>query len=169
MTKSIFLTGANGFLGSFLARALAMEGWEVKCLLRSQKGELAHERLNKAISSICVDHAETRQVLARCTVLEGELDKPRFGLEQDSYDKLAEELDSVLHCAAMTTFDPAHEKRQWKVNVDGQNRVYADAWKLPRRGDNGRAAEKGIAPEKSGDELCISSLLTHFECKLIDR
>lgn len=123
MTKRIFLTGANGFLGSFLARALALEGWDITCLLRSQKGELAHERLHKAISSICADHAETRQVLARCTVLEGEIDKPLFGLDQKDYDRLAGELDSVLHCAAMTTFDPAHAPRQWKVNVDGTEHV----------------------------------------------
>ena len=119
MTKRIFLTGANGFLGSYLARALALEGWDIKCLLRSQKGELAHDRLHKAITSICINADETSEVLARCSVVEGELEKPRFGMSQTEYDRLAGELDSVLHCAAMTTFDPAHAPRQWKVNVDG--------------------------------------------------
>ena len=41
MSKRIFLTGANGFLGSYLTRALALQGWRVTCLLRAQKGELA--------------------------------------------------------------------------------------------------------------------------------
>jgi thioester reductase-like protein len=123
MTKRIFLTGANGFLGSYLARALALEGWDISCLLRSQKGELAHERLHKALSGICADAAEIREVLARCSVVEGQLDKPRFGMSQTDYDLLAGGLDSVLHCAAMTTFDPSHAQRQWKVNVEGTEQV----------------------------------------------
>ena len=123
MGKNIFLTGANGFLGSYLARALALEGWDVQCLLRSQKGELAHDRLIKALRSICADDAEAHDVIARCTVVEGEIDKPRFGMAQAEYDRLAGGLDSVLHCAAMTTFDPSLAQRQWKVNVDGTEYV----------------------------------------------
>ena len=123
MTKRIFLTGANGFLGSYLARALALQGWSVTCLLRSQKGELAHERLHKALHGICDDAVQADEVLARCSVVDGELDKPHFGMSQADYNRLAGELDCVLHCAAMTTFDPAHAPRQWKVNVDGTEQV----------------------------------------------
>jgi thioester reductase-like protein len=123
MSKRIFLTGANGFLGSYLVRALALEGWSIKCLLRSQKGELAHERLKKALHGICSDTAQEEAVLARCSVVEGELDKPHFGMSRTDYDRLAGDLDCVLHCAAMTTFDPAHAPRQWKVNVDGTEQV----------------------------------------------
>ena len=123
MSKHIFLTGANGFLGSYLARDLALDGWNVKCLLRSQKGESANERLHKAISRICNDASQTDEVLERCSVIEGDLDKPQFGLTQIDYDHLANNLDSILHCAAMTTFDPAHAEQQWKVNVEGTEQV----------------------------------------------
>lgn len=123
MTKRIFLTGANGFLGSYLARALALEGWDIKCLLRSQKGEQARDRLRKALAGICSDAAQAEHVFERCSVVEGELDKPHFGMAQADYERLAEGLDSVLHCAAMTTFDPAHAPRQWKVNVEGTEQV----------------------------------------------
>ena len=123
MTKRMFFTGANGFLGSYLVRALAQQGWSITCLLRSQKGELAHQRLYKALHGICVDAAEADAVLARCSVVEGEIDKPQFGMSQADYDRLAGELDCVLHCAAMTTFDPAHAPRQWQVNVDGTEHV----------------------------------------------
>jgi len=123
MSKRIFLTGANGFLGSYLTRALAFEGWDVACLLRSQKGELAHERLHKALHGICADAAQADEALARCSVVEGELDKPHFGMSRANYDRLAGGLDCVLHCAAMTTFDPAHAPRQWKVNVGGTEQV----------------------------------------------
>ena len=123
MSKRIFLTGANGFLGSYLARALALGGWSVACLLRSQKGELVHERLHKALHGICADAAQAEEALARCSVVEGEIDKPRFGMSRAAYDRLAGGLDCVLHCAAMTTFDPAHAPRQWKVNVDGTEHV----------------------------------------------
>jgi nucleoside-diphosphate-sugar epimerase len=56
-------------------------------------------------------------------VVEGELDKPHFGMSRTDYDRLAGDIDCVLHCAAMTTFDPAHAPRQWKVNVDGTEQV----------------------------------------------
>ena len=123
MSKRIFLTGANGFLGSYLTRALALQGWRVTCLLRAQKGELAQARLHKALHGICADAAQADEALARCSVVDGEIDKPRFGMSQADYDSLAGELDCVLHCAAMTTFDPAHAPRQWKVNVDGTEHV----------------------------------------------
>jgi len=123
MSKRIFLTGANGFLGSYLARALALEGWDVACLLRSKKGEHAHERLHKALHGITADASLADTALARCSVVEGELDKPHFGMSPADYDRLAGNLDCVLHCAAMTTFDPAHAPRQWKVNVEGTEQV----------------------------------------------
>ncbi|MCX5900160.1 MAG: SDR family oxidoreductase, partial [Proteobacteria bacterium] len=107
MSKRIFFTGANGFLGSYLARKLALHGWDVVCLLRSQKGELAQKRLQKAFWDISSDPAQTEAALAHCSVIEGEVDKPLFGMGTAEYDRLAGSLDCVLHCAAMTTFDPA--------------------------------------------------------------
>ena len=123
MSKRIFFTGANGFLGSYLARKLALQGWDVVCLLRSQKGELAQQRLQKAFWDISSDPAQTEAALAHCSVIEGEVDKPLFGMSTADYDRLAGSLDCMLHCAAMTTFDPALAQRQWKVNVDGTEQV----------------------------------------------
>lgn len=101
------LTGANGFLGRFLAlellERLSGERKKLYALVRAPSDAAAFERL---ASSYRMDPALSRRfdelsAEGRLTVLAGDLMKPRLGLAEDVYARLAEEVDLVLHNGAL--------------------------------------------------------------------
>ena len=89
----ILLTGATGFLGRHvLAAALRHlpEDHVVYCLVRPREGG-ADDRLGGLVGPADRD---------RVVVLAGQIDDPRLGLEQATYDALARQVRRVIHCAA---------------------------------------------------------------------
>jgi fatty acid CoA ligase FadD9 len=95
------LTGATGFLGRFLAlellHRLPPEG-RLICLLRGADNQNARDRMLARFQTLGL-----RQIpnLARMEVWAGDLTRPLMGLERSVYEKLAAEVDSVIHNAAV--------------------------------------------------------------------
>ena len=76
----ILLTGATGFLGSWLLRELlARTTADIVCLVRHPAKLPPHPRVHAVV---------------------GDLEQPRFGLSQRKWDELAARVDCVHHCAA---------------------------------------------------------------------
>lgn len=98
---TILLTGASGVVGQALLERLA--GCDVVCLTH-RKPVAGH----------------------RVTGLRGDLTLPRLGLDRAAYDDLADRVDVVVHCAAVTGFsvDPG---RTNDLNVRGTEGVLAFA------------------------------------------
>lgn len=101
------LTGANGFLGRFLAlellEQLAGEGTRLYALVRAPNDASALERLARAYDT---DPALARRFEAasaggRLAVLAGDLMKPRLGLAEEVYARLAGEVDLLVHNGAL--------------------------------------------------------------------
>ena len=102
----VFLTGANGFTGRFLAQEilnrLPAEG-RLYCLVRARDDAAALTRLRDAYGS----NPEFRGFLDRqlqsdrLVVLAGDVTKPRFGLPEATYERLSKQVDCIVHNAAV--------------------------------------------------------------------
>jgi thioester reductase-like protein len=96
---AILLTGATGFLGSWLLRELLRRTEaEVFCLIRADHPPAALRRL---LAALHLDDAPCEDGWPqRLRAVPGDLARPLFGLPRDDWDRLAERVDAVYHCGA---------------------------------------------------------------------
>ena len=93
---TVFVTGATGLLGSFICRQLIRGGYAVRALRRSTS------RLD-AVTDI----------KDQMTWVEGDILDTTWLTEQ------LREVTSVVHCAALVSYDSRDASRMHKVNVEG--------------------------------------------------
>jgi len=95
--RRVLLTGATGFVGAHLVRALAAESdADIHCLVRGH-GANARQRLREHL----VRYGVWSEALeSRLQVIEGDLTLPRLGLSADAFTRLAAQVDAVYHAAA---------------------------------------------------------------------
>ena len=104
--SSVLVTGATGFLGAFLLDELLRatgDGARFYCLVRSRtSGQgAASNRVSEALRSYGLAGHSLEDRIVPVT---GDLTRPRLGLEEDEYRRLAEEIDLVFHCAASVNY-----------------------------------------------------------------
>ena len=128
---AIFLTGATGYLGSYLAEGLFRQYRErLNLLVRAKSETEAHERLWQSLQ-LHFDFPEFQgYVNERVRIFRGDLTEERFGLSDDQYHALVDSTDSVLHCAA--SLNRKSEKQCLNVNLRGSLEVI----QLARRAQN---------------------------------
>ena len=114
----IFLTGATGYIGSYLAAALLEKhGDELNLLVRAENRDEAQQRLWHSLQ-LHFDFPEFHKYLSRrIRIFCGDLTFPHFGLGDEEYELLAATTDSVLHCAA--SLNRKSEKSCLNVNLRG--------------------------------------------------
>jgi amino acid adenylation domain-containing protein/thioester reductase-like protein len=100
--KSIFLTGATGFLGVFLLAALLRQTRaDIFCLVRSDDVENGARRIKHALESYGLwDHAHESRIVP---VL-GDLSRPLLGISLDQFRLLASKIDVIYHNGALVNF-----------------------------------------------------------------
>jgi thioester reductase-like protein len=115
---AIFLTGATGYIGSYLAAALlGREHESLNLLVRAASAEEAEQRLWQALQ-LHLDFPAFREHLgSRIRIFRGDLTTPQFGLDAGEYRALAAATDSVLHCAA--SLNRKSERSCLNVNLRG--------------------------------------------------
>ena len=104
---TVLLTGANGWLGRFLAlewlERMSETGGKLVTVIRGRDDAEAPRRLEKVFDSgdpalqrrfreLAADHLE---------VLAGDIGEPNLGLETGTWDRLADSVDLVVHPAAL--------------------------------------------------------------------
>ncbi|SFE39279.1 amino acid adenylation domain-containing protein/thioester reductase domain-containing protein [Paenibacillus algorifonticola] len=115
--KAVLLTGATGYLGGYLLYELLMQSdATIYCLVRpgTEPGEA---RLRSHIAYYFGD-AAIPLMEGRVVAVEGNLETPRLGLEEQQYQQLISSLDAIMHSAA----DVRHfgEEGQFaRTNVNG--------------------------------------------------
>ena len=97
-TPQIFLTGATGFLGTYLLSELLQQTrGDVYCLVRATSLAEGQARLRRSLQryQLWENSFESRVI----PVL-GSLALPKLGMKADIFDRLAEKLDVIYHCGA---------------------------------------------------------------------
>ncbi len=102
----VFLTGANGFVGRFIAleilERLPANG-RLYCLVRAATRSAAVERFRDAFGSDAVRLALLDQQMesGRLIVVEGDVTQTHFGLPPEHYEQLCTAVDCIVHNAAV--------------------------------------------------------------------
>ncbi|MGZ7068918.1 MAG: SDR family oxidoreductase, partial [Methanobacterium sp.] len=120
MKELIFLTGANGFLGTQIAiRIIKKYDHNIIVLIRGKNKEDAVNRLYRAWWEFpeLLD-----EIGKRINVLNGDITQILLGLEKEEYDALVENITYIIHTAADWSLKSTLEKLQ-KINVLGTQNV----------------------------------------------
>jgi nucleoside-diphosphate-sugar epimerase len=110
------VTGANGFIGSYLAQALIKRGWTIHALGRSKSGVPWRERVLAALKV-----ASATNELPDSSYLhfhEANLVRPDLGLLRSSALPV-EPKEVLVHLAGDTRFVPPDPAAQRQANVEG--------------------------------------------------
>src|SRR5271156_6864398 len=100
--RNILVTGATGFLGSYLlAELLASTEAPLHCLVRGESREEARQRLVNALST---KDLWTEAWATRLIVHRGDLEAEALGLDAETAAYLAATVDAIYHCGARVNF-----------------------------------------------------------------
>ncbi|WP_367127948.1 thioester reductase domain-containing protein [Saccharothrix sp. HUAS TT1] len=116
----VLLTGATGFVGAFLLRELLRTSTAtVHCLVRADDEAAG---LRKVEANLRWYRLWDEVDPARLRVVPGDLSQPRLGLSEETYDRLARQVDAVYHAGATVNWlRPYTELRA--ANVHGTQEV----------------------------------------------
>ncbi|MES9507073.1 carboxylic acid reductase [Streptomyces sp. NPDC000609] len=105
--RTVLLTGANGYLGRFLClewlERLAPLGGRLICVVRASNAAAAAQRLQDAFDSGDAELLRRYRDLAEGTldVRAGDIGEPHLGLDEDTWNGLADTVDLIVHPAAL--------------------------------------------------------------------
>lgn len=108
----VLLFGAAGFVGCHLLHRLLSEPRVrgVYALVRAREGRSGIQRILDTWDTYRLD-ARVADA-SRLTVLEGTLSAPRFGLSAQTYDRLAQDVDLVVHAAGSPDYQRPYEEQR---------------------------------------------------------
>lgn len=99
---AIFLTGATGFLGSFLLYELLQQTQaDIYCLVRSNTIESGQKKIQSSLESylLCDESFNSRII-----PVIGDLSQPLLGLSEEQFQQIASQLDAIYHNGAFVNF-----------------------------------------------------------------
>jgi amino acid adenylation domain-containing protein/thioester reductase-like protein/non-ribosomal peptide synthase protein (TIGR01720 family) len=100
--RSVLLTGATGFVGSFLlAELLRRTRADVFCLVRAAGPVEGLDRIRRSLEAYSL---WDDSLAARIRPLPGDLAQPRLGLSPERFHELSAELDAIYHNGALVNF-----------------------------------------------------------------
>ncbi|QEU95960.1 thioester reductase domain-containing protein [Streptomyces kanamyceticus] len=107
----VLLTGATGYLGGYLLRALrAATTGTIRCLVRADDDRAAAVRLAARRAEVGAGTgAEVGADPGRVAAIAGDFTQPRFGLAPDRYQELAQSIGAVYHCGASVNMNDPYE------------------------------------------------------------
>ena len=115
---TIFLTGATGYIGSYIAHGLlARHGQRLALLVRAKSREEGQKRLWQSLQLHMDFPTFHAFVNDQVDIYLGDLTDKNFGLDEASYRKLAHETSSIIHCAA--SLNRKSNKACFNVNLRG--------------------------------------------------
>ncbi|SCV68153.1 BQ2448_274 [Microbotryum intermedium] len=113
--KTVFLTGATGFLGAFILKDLLVHRQsqvkKVICHVRAKSPEAALQRLRQsgqdrdAWDDVWVEKGLVEAVT-------GDLEADKLGMSEQEWERAAKEADVIIHNGALVSF-PVHDVVHW--------------------------------------------------------
>ncbi len=131
--RKIFITGATGFLGSYLLkRFLDDEDIMPIVLARAKRGVSSIKRIEDVFIYFYGKN-KYKIMLKRIKIVKGEVDKKNLGLDTGTRGELIKDVDEIYHSAAIAQFRvPLGIIR--KVNVEGTENVLKFAMECKNKG-----------------------------------
>ncbi|MUM17155.1 carboxylic acid reductase [Mycobacterium sp. CBMA271] len=105
--QTVLLTGSNGYLGHYLAlewlERLDKTGGKLIVIVRGKDADAAYRRLQDAFDTGDAELLAHFRSLAdkRLEVLAGDIGDPNLGLDADTWQRLADTVDFIVHPAAL--------------------------------------------------------------------
>ena len=116
----IFLTGATGFLGTFLlADLLRQTTADIYCLVRSNNALEGHRKIQRYLVQALLWQDE---FATRIKPVVGDLALPQLGLSPETFDELCATLDSIYHNGAMVSMIHPYQEHK-AANVQGTREI----------------------------------------------
>ncbi|MGG6263701.1 thioester reductase domain-containing protein [Leptolyngbya sp. AN10] len=98
LSQSIFLTGATGFIGSFLLKELLHQtAATIYCLVRAETITAAKQKLARVLKQANANLAECAE---RIVLILGDLAQPSLGLTDAQFQELADSIEVIYHSGA---------------------------------------------------------------------
>jgi nucleoside-diphosphate-sugar epimerase len=115
-SEPVIITGANGFIGSYLALLLLKRGWTVHALGRGRDSVPWQERVLASLKS--ADPAAGSMSMLHLHTCEADLAQPDLGIS-DVLARFERNKFVLVHLAGDTRFIPPDAAAQRQVNVEG--------------------------------------------------
>ncbi|MEC4019297.1 non-ribosomal peptide synthetase [Streptomyces sp. H27-D2] len=117
---NILLTGATGFLGSFLLRELLdRTDADIHCHVRADDAEQAAHRIRRSLVQYGLWDESSRE---RILPVPGDLEQPLLGLTPDRFDYLSARIDAIYHNGARVSAVDSYARLK-AANVLGTREV----------------------------------------------
>ncbi len=117
--SKILLTGATGFLGAFLVRSIyqyySHKKLEIYCLVRAESEQAAFDRIKANLKHY---HCWKEDMTSFLHPVCGDLSQPHMGLGEETWKRLADQVEVIYHNAALLNFIYPYEYLKL-TNVDG--------------------------------------------------
>ena len=100
---NVLITGTTGFLGShILENYINNSNGKIYCLIRREAGITPKDKLIKTLE-FYFDNKYVELINKRIFIVEADFSKERFGLLEEEYEKLANNVNWVINSAAKLT------------------------------------------------------------------
>ncbi|MDE3155812.1 MAG: amino acid adenylation domain-containing protein [Acidobacteriota bacterium] len=118
--RRILLTGATGFLGTYLLAALLEETTaDLVCLVRAADAEAGRQRLQRALEAF---ELWRPAYASRISAVPGDLGRPGLGIDAAAWEDLATGIDAIYHNGALVNFAQPFRALE-AANVGGTREV----------------------------------------------
>ena len=116
--NNVLLTGVTGFLGSHILDSFIKNSTgKIYCLIRPKNNISAKERLKNTLN-FYFDDNYNYLIDDRIICVEGDITENNLGLSDDDYNKLGNEITTVIHSAALVKHFGNYEEFE-NINVGG--------------------------------------------------
>ena len=116
MAKTIFLTGATGYVGCHLAHRFLSEGHIVLALVRQKGKQSVQQRIETAVSEVGPLPAQT---MANLIAIPGTVEESAQQLSQAFRTQFSGMIDEVWHSAAIFNFKERERPLVRATNIEG--------------------------------------------------
>ncbi|MCX8074373.1 MAG: amino acid adenylation domain-containing protein [Clostridia bacterium] len=119
--KNILLTGVTGYLGAHVLKSLIDNTKSnIYCIIRKNKNN-SHQRLKDTILYY-FGGEYLKYINSRIFVIQGDIEKEKFGLSDQEYRLLGVDVDEIIHTAANVRYYGEYERFK-SANVDATIRI----------------------------------------------
>ncbi|KAK5996267.1 Aldehyde reductase lnaA [Cladobotryum mycophilum] len=116
----VFLTGATGFVSAFFMTELLrnINVCSLKCLVRAKSSEGGRRRVISNLRKYNLDTSVSEDQLSKLDIIAGDLARPRLGMDEESFQNLANWSSVIFHFAAQVNYNQPYSTHR-AANVLG--------------------------------------------------